>query len=81
MVGSYLPFARTRAERKTSGDPRSSVEERYSGREDYMTKLRAAAEELAESGYVLETDIGKIVDTGAAQWDFVMGSNRSGDSR
>ena len=72
MVGSYIPFARTKAEREKSGDPRLSVEERYSDREDYLAKLRAAAEKLAEERYVLRADIWRIVDTGAAQWDFVM---------
>ena len=72
MVGSYIPFARTKAEREKSGDPRPSVEERYSSRDDYLAKLRAAAEKLAEERYVLSADIWKIVDTGAAQWDFVM---------
>ncbi len=74
MVGSYLPFPRTRAERQSSGDPRPSVEERYAGREDYLKRLRAAAEKLAADGFVLKSDIWKIVEAGAAQWDFVMGA-------
>jgi hypothetical protein len=36
MVGSYIPFARTKAEREKKGDPRPSVEERYQSREEYM---------------------------------------------
>ncbi len=72
MVGSYIPFARTKAERERSGDQRRSVEERYANRDDYLSKLRAAAEKLAEERYVLPADVWKIVDTGAAQWDFVM---------
>jgi hypothetical protein len=31
-TGSYIPFARTRAERETRGDPRKSIEERYPSR-------------------------------------------------
>ncbi|MCW5982127.1 MAG: hypothetical protein KIT09_28835 [Bryobacteraceae bacterium] len=74
MVGSYLPFARTKAEREKSGDPRPSVEERFAGREAYVAKLRSAAEDLAKSGYILDDDVWKIVETGSAQWDFVMGT-------
>jgi hypothetical protein len=72
MVGSYIPFARTRAEREKSGDPRRSAEERFAGREAYLARLRAAAEELAQARLVLKDDIWKIVQTGAAQWDFVV---------
>src|ERR1019366_6509492 len=32
-IGSYIPFARTRAERQQSGDPRASIEERYPNKE------------------------------------------------
>ena len=38
MVGSMIPFARTRAEREKSGDPRPSIEERYASREEYLRK-------------------------------------------
>jgi len=72
MVGSYIPFARTKAEREKAGDRRPSVEERYPNREAYLSRLRAAAEELARRRFVRKEDIWKIVETGAAQWDFLM---------
>ena len=37
---SYLPFPRTAAERKKTGDPRKSIAERYAGREDYLTQYQ-----------------------------------------
>ena len=46
MMGSTLPFARTREERERAGDPRPSVGERYPSRADYLARIRAAAEEL-----------------------------------
>ena len=33
LAGSYIPFARTRAERQANGDPRPSIEERYQEQE------------------------------------------------
>ena len=33
FAGATLPFARTRAEREATGDPRPSIEERYASRE------------------------------------------------
>jgi hypothetical protein len=76
MVGSYIPFARTKAEREKAGDPRLSVEERYPNREAYLARLRSAAEELARRRFVRKEDIWKIVETGAAQWDFVAEAKR-----
>lgn len=76
MVGSYIPFARTKAERERNGDPRPSVEERYPNREAYLARLRSAAEELARRRFLRKEDIWKIVETGAAQWDFVTEAKR-----
>jgi hypothetical protein len=45
-AGSFIPFARTKAERVASGDPRPSLEERYGTHEAYVAKVRAAAERL-----------------------------------
>jgi DJ-1/PfpI family/Alpha/beta hydrolase domain len=35
LQGSFIPFARTKAERITTGDPRLSIEERYPSKEMY----------------------------------------------
>ena len=75
MIGSYFPFARTEAEREKAGDPRRSVAERFADEAAYREALRDAARRLAAQGYVLERDIGRIVEAGMAQWDFVMGAD------
>jgi Alpha/beta hydrolase domain len=75
MVGSYIQFPRTRAERQKTGDPRKSIEELYQNRDDYLQKITASARRLAKGGYVLERDISKIVEKAAAQWDYTMGSS------
>ena len=61
MAGSWLPFARTRAERQQRGDPRRSIEERYRSRDDYLARVNECARELAREGYLLERDIPRIV--------------------
>ena len=33
-IGSYIPFARSRADRERAHDPRPSIEERYASRDD-----------------------------------------------
>jgi hypothetical protein len=67
--GATLPFARTRAERAATGDPRPSLEERYASREDYLARVRAAAVALAREGYLLEEDIDLSVAAAARFWD------------
>ena len=69
MVGSYIPFARTKAERERNQDPRPSVEERYAGREDYLKHVESAAKNLVAGGYLLAQDVPKLVERGAAEWD------------
>ncbi|MBN9319315.1 MAG: hypothetical protein J0I28_06485, partial [Caulobacterales bacterium] len=44
--GGYIPFARTRAERTASGDPRPSLEERYGDHAAYVAKVKSAADGL-----------------------------------
>jgi hypothetical protein len=54
--GSYIPFARTRAERQAAGDPRPSIAERYGSRETYVAKVRAVADALVRDRLLLPAD-------------------------
>jgi hypothetical protein len=71
MMGSTLPFARTRAERIRGGDPRPSIEERYAGREDYLTRVRRDAEAMAAARQLLAEDVDAVVERAGALWDFL----------
>jgi len=71
MVGSFIPFARTKAERVMAGDPRLSVEERYAGKQAYLGKVRAVAHDLVEGRYLLDRDVQQVVERASAEWDFV----------
>ena len=71
MQGSFIPFFRTKAERELRHDTRPSLEERYSGRAQYLEKIEAAARSLAAHGYLLETDIPDIVEHSATEWDYL----------
>lgn len=73
MQGSYIPLARTRADRERAGDPRPSIEERYQNRDQYLARVSAAARELAQQGYLLEGDIPRILDRASSHWTLVMG--------
>lgn len=69
FAGATIPFARTRRERETTGDPRPSIEERYRSREEYLARIRAAAIELARQRYVLDEDVDVCVAVAARLWD------------
>ncbi len=71
-TGSFIPFARTRAEREHSGDPRPSIEERYKNKDDYVARIRKSANELASKGYLRTEDIPRVVEQAGSRWDWVM---------
>jgi hypothetical protein len=70
--GSFLPFARTEAERQASGDPRPSLEERYPSRDAFMSKLRAAAQREVAAGFLLPEDVDRAVNENAALHDRIL---------
>ena len=59
--GQSIPFAKTAADRAASGDPRLSIEERYPTHQDYVDQVRAAAEALGQSGFLLQEDVDRFV--------------------
>jgi hypothetical protein len=69
LTGSYIPFALTRAAREQAHDPRPSLEERYSDRATYQTRVSAAAAELVAQRYLLAEDQAAIVARAMARWD------------
>ncbi|MEW6322263.1 MAG: alpha/beta hydrolase domain-containing protein [Acidobacteriota bacterium] len=77
MQGSFIPLARTRADRERAGDPRKSLEERYAGRDEYLARIRQAAAELAGRGYLLTADIPRIVEQARLRWEYVAGQPTS----
>ena len=72
MVGSYIPLARTQAERESAHDPRPSISERYKNRDDYSQRVAAAAHALVEQRLLLDRDVKTIVDRAAGRWDSLM---------
>ena len=73
-IGSYLPFARTRAERTATGDPRRSVEERYRDEHDYVGRITAAALALVSDRYLLAVDLPEVVERAAAHYRWATGA-------
>jgi len=72
LLGSYVPFASTKAERERTHDPRLSIEERYQSRSRYLKQLQDAATSLVKDGYVLSEDVPAIVKHAGDHWDLLM---------
>jgi hypothetical protein len=78
LAGWTLPFAATREERESSGDPRLSIEERYADREQYLGRVRQEAETLVSQGYLLEEDVARALDRAAQKYDYFTGEGNGG---
>lgn len=70
-TGSYIPFARTQAEREARKDPRPSVEERYPSRGDYLAKVRAVTDALVRDRYLLAEDVDATVKRALDHWELL----------
>jgi hypothetical protein len=68
--GSYVPFAKTKAERLATGDPRPSLEERYGTHEAYVQRVEEAVRELQEARLLLPEDAARFVDEAARRQTF-----------
>lgn len=72
FIGSYFPFARTKAQREAAHDYRLSIEERYPSREAYLERYRAAAQKLAKEGYVLDRDLPRLQARAELLWQMIL---------
>lgn len=61
LLGSYIPFARTRSERQASGDPRPSLEERYGSFEEYKKQFAASCQDMVKRRVLLQEDADRLI--------------------
>lgn len=64
--GIKIDFAQTKADRLATGDPRRSIEERYTTHVSYVNKVKAAALKLRAHGLMLDEDVDRYVQTAEA---------------
>jgi hypothetical protein len=72
MIGSYIPFPATRAERLRTRDPRMSIMERYGSRAEYLRRVQEAANKLVQERYLLKDDVAGITERAGRHWDLAM---------
>jgi hypothetical protein len=61
LLGSFIPFAKSKAERRQKGDPRLSLQERYKDKADYVRQVSQAARILVEERYLLPEDAERMI--------------------
>jgi hypothetical protein len=61
-TGSFVPFARTRAEREASGDPRPSIEERYPTHAAYLDRIQQVCARLVSERLLLQEDADRFLE-------------------
>lgn len=55
LNAAYIAFAKTKADR-AAGDTRTPLAERYANREDYVERIRAAAQRLVAARFMIDSD-------------------------
>jgi hypothetical protein len=60
LLGSYIPFAATEKERKATGDPRPSIEKRYSSFGGFKKQWVAARDSQVKGRYLLKEDADRL---------------------
>ena len=60
-AGQQIPFAVTQAERIANGDPRLSIEERYTNQAVYVAAVAQTARDLASERLLLDEDVTAII--------------------
>ena len=71
LRGAWVPFARTKAQRLATDDPRPSLEERYPSKTDFMEKVNAALHQLIEQRLLLPADLEPQLKQASERWDWV----------
>jgi hypothetical protein len=61
LVGSYVPLPTTEAERRQTGDPRPSLEQRYGTLEGYLKRLAGECRRLEAAGYLRAEDVDRTL--------------------
>jgi hypothetical protein len=71
MQGSYVPLARTAAERKRANDARPAIDERYRDKDQYIGLVSKAALTLIDQGYLLAEDLAVVLKNAGRHWDYL----------
>ena len=65
---SDIPLPKTAEDRQKTGDPRRSIAERYTSREDYVAQYSKALDSLIQQRWVLPEDRDAMMHRGEQEW-------------
>lgn len=68
LRGAWVPFPK----KKSTQDPRRSIEERYESKETYLAKVKAVLQQLIAERFLTEEDLEPQLKQSAARWDWVV---------
>src|SRR5262249_4482199 len=63
LLGSYIPFPKTEAERLATRDPRESIEERYGTFAEDPERFEAHCRKMVKDRYLLAEDVDRLVQS------------------
>ena len=66
LTGATIPFAKTKAERAASKDPRPSLEERYGSKDGFVRAVDEAARRLVKERFLLQEDADRYLQAARA---------------
>ncbi|PKB63875.1 MAG: hypothetical protein BZY80_05065 [SAR202 cluster bacterium Io17-Chloro-G2] len=69
QIGSTIPFPATKEGREAPHDPRPSIEERYTSKEDYLNQVSRVAQDLVDQRYLLAEDVPRVEEHAAQRYD------------
>ena len=69
-LGSYFPFAKTEEDRRSGGDSRPSIQERYRSKAHYVRAIASAAQRMVEQRLLLEEDADRYVELAMSERAF-----------
>ncbi len=76
LIGSFERFPLTRQDRDRTGDPRRSIAERYTGRDEYSRQITRAAQDLVRQRFMLAADVPAAVAWAQEIWNSVVEAER-----
>ena len=72
LIGGFEPFPLTREQREKDDDARLSIRERYTGRQDYLDRVKRAAAELVRQRFMRADDVPAVVRRAEDMWNAVV---------
>lgn len=72
FYGTYIPFSVNKEEQFFRNDERPAINNLYKNKEDYLKKVKKAANKLMKQGFLLKEDGIYVLKRAEKYWDFII---------